>query len=107
MSRTRDYAPVKITCPTIDEVISFIDWCRRKYANEETEKDFKDAEMLMEKIRKDNTELREWGNGEYQRAEDAEWEIIDMNKQYQEVKGDAEYYQQQMKELESGLNSEK
>jgi chaperonin cofactor prefoldin len=67
-----DNAPVRNTCPTIDNVIYKIET-----AIDEAEsiiKKLSEALREMETIRDDNTTLREWGNEQYDRAETAEAE---------------------------------
>jgi hypothetical protein len=65
-----DNAQIRNTCPTIDKVIYKI-----QTAFDEAEsiiKKLSEALREMEKIRDDNATLREWGNEQYQRAEEAE-----------------------------------
>lgn len=58
-----DKAPLKITCPIIDDIRDFII---------ENCKETKKREKILKKleiVRLSNRKLREWGNIEYQRAE--------------------------------------
>ena len=70
----RDNTGVKHTCPLIDEVIIFIDaLCEDK----ETDPHHSEKTMMtntMEKIRKANINLRDFGNEQFKRAEDLEEE---------------------------------
>lgn len=72
MARYRDYSDVPNTCPLIDEVISAInsvDWGEDNYW------DAKTVVEIMEKIRKANSELREWGNALYREKDELEDEV--------------------------------
>lgn len=72
----RDNAPVPHTCPMIDEIISAIDsvdWT-------DTYWDKKDLIETMEKIRKANNSLRNWGNDKHTECEQLEDQINDLEK---------------------------
>ena len=71
MGRFRDNAPVSHTCPKIDDVINTLN---EIYISEEpiSRGELASIESTMEKIRKDNSALRDWGNEEYERAEENE-----------------------------------
>jgi len=95
MARNRDNAPVGNTCPKIDEVISLISQMDYEFTDEDNEdKKQKEsaANVLLEQIRSDNSQLREWGNAEYLRAEENERERDDLLKQVETLKSDIDYY---------------
>lgn len=78
MARGGDNAPVGQTCPKIDDVIST---CKEIYQSSEemTMGELKSIEQTMEKIRSDNSALRDWGNK--------------MCDELQEMEKDKDYYQ--------------
>lgn len=71
MSRKGDNAPIGHTCPKIDSVISQI---HSLYMSSEdmSRSEYDHFEKLMEEIRTANSTLREWGNEQYQIAEEFE-----------------------------------
>jgi len=88
MARRGDNAPVGHTCPKIDDVISTL---KEIYISDEpmSQGELKSLEEIMEKIRSDNAELRDWGNKQYD-------ELCEMEK-------DRDYYQNRAEKLESDV----
>lgn len=74
MGRYDDNAPVKNTCPIIDDVINYIENFREEFGNEDNDIDFHFALGVMEDIRSANSELRDWGNDLYRELEELEQE---------------------------------
>ncbi len=74
MGRYDDNAPVKNTCPIIDDVIIYIENFREEFGNEDNDIDFHFALGVMEDIRSANSELRDWGNDLYRELEELEQE---------------------------------
>lgn len=87
MSRHYDNAPIGNTCPIIDNIIGKMEIAKREaeYLLKQKDIDVDEeansivGEMLdaiheIEKVRAANSELRDWGNEEYKRAEEAERE---------------------------------
>lgn len=70
----RDNAPVSQTCPKIDDVINSLKELY-KSSEEMSSRELTDLENTMEKIRSDNSDLRSWGNEQYDRAEELEKEM--------------------------------
>jgi len=101
----RDNAPIKNTCPIIDDVVSYIDGFRREFSNDETEVDFKNALSVLEDVRRANSTLRDWGNEEYNRAEELEKERDELERENKTLKADVEYYEGKVKELEKELDA--
>lgn len=100
-----DNAPVKETCPLIDDVKSVL-----FYLNDGETPDIKDALDLLEKIRDANSKLREWGNEQYNRAEDLEkeyehkkgqleGEIKDLTKEVEELQEEVYDLKQEIREM--------
>jgi len=78
MGRKHDNAPVGNTCPTIDEVLTFIDSI---IPDENLEpQEIHHIKELMEDIRSANVQLREWGNEAHERAEMLETELKNIDK---------------------------
>ena len=57
-----DNAPIKNTCPIINDVVSYLEKFREDFSNEDNDLDFHFALGVMEDIRAANLELRNWGN---------------------------------------------
>lgn len=78
-----DYAPVKNTCPMIDEVISVfdeVDFSDTDYKTQE------EAIYVMEKIREANSSLREWGNEMHNEAREYKRECEDLRREITALK---------------------
>jgi len=100
MGRNGDSAPVGYTCKTIDSVIGHLEEAKSEaeyYLAESENEDFRSscaeikvnlesAILAMEKIRSDNSELRDWGNSEFNRAEELEKERDDLLSEVEELK---------------------
>lgn len=103
--------PIPNTCPDIDKIIDKI-----ISAKEEARYIVRDSEGKyavqtnwiidklnsvisdMEKIRQDNRTLRDWGNDEHQRAEEAEKERDDAIERYDVLELEINYLKEQLKE---------
>ncbi len=96
MSRNGDNAPVGHTCSKIDDVISSM---KELYlSSEEMSKGELDSlEKTMEKIRKDNSDLRDWGNQMYN-------ELYEMEKDRDYYQKLAERYESEVEDLKSEVN---
>lgn len=70
-----DAAPIGHTCPMIDDIIYFIKDIEWDDQEIDLQKESEKALNILEKIRSANSTLREWGNEQYQRAEEAEKEV--------------------------------
>jgi ElaB/YqjD/DUF883 family membrane-anchored ribosome-binding protein len=81
----QDNAPIKHTCPIIDSIIAEMESAKGeaeyilKNKNEDSEIEaraiivaLESAIGIIEDVRTANSTLREWGNDEYERAEEAE-----------------------------------
>jgi dynactin complex subunit len=114
MGRYIDNAPIAHTCPSIDNVIEEINYAQEKVAlikenPKKYEEDYEEqmdtiieqlgeAMLDMEKIRKDNETLREFGNSQFYRAEEAESRRNDTLKQYDVLELEINYLREQLKE---------
>lgn len=74
MSYYDDNAPIKNTCPIINDVIRYIEGFREEFSNEDNDLDFHCALGVMEDIRAANLELRNWGNDLYKDLQSLEKE---------------------------------
>lgn len=69
-----DNAPIKNTCPIINDVVGYIEGFREEFSNEDNDIDFYFALGVMEDIRAANLELRNWGNDLYRDLQSLEKE---------------------------------
>lgn len=92
MGRYDDHAPVRHTCPKIDGAQSDID-SAINYLTELRDE--------LEVLRKENAELREWGNEECRRANDFESDYRAACKEIESLKDDVDYLNKQVRELEN------
>lgn len=93
MSYVERKAPVKNTCPDIDQIISQIETAMRMcdaegseiYTEHEIKDDIKyqlsDIPSLMEDLRNANSALREWGNSLVEALQEKEEECSDLQHQ--------------------------
>lgn len=102
MARYRDQAPVSNTCPLIDEVISAVDDATFE---ENSWWDKESVTAILEKIRSANSELREWGNDEYERAEDAEKERDTFEAEKLDLEEELRELKERVAELEEELSA--
>ena len=109
MGTYNDNAPIGHTCPIIDNVISRMESSKEEadYISLHPEEDsseeantisneIKIAILEIEDVRSANSELRDWGNEEYSRAEEAE-------KERDEAIRDKEYLQEEIDELKAEI----
>lgn len=109
MARHNDNAPIGHTCPIIDNVIGKMESAKNEadYISKHPEEDSSeeantilgelvDAIKEIEDVRSANSELRDWGNEEYNRAEEAEGER-------DEAIRDKEYLQEEIGELKAKI----
>ena len=102
MARRGDNAPIGHTCPKIDSVISEIH--SLYLSSEEMSKtQYTLFEKLMEEIRLANSTLREWGNEQYERAEEFERDLDHANGEISDLKDEVESLKSEIKELENNL----
>lgn len=64
-----DNAPIKNTCPIINDVVNYLERFREEFSNEDNDINFYFALGVMEDIRAANLELRNWGNDLYKDLE--------------------------------------
>ena len=96
----RDNAPVPHTCPMIDEIISAIDsieW-------DETYWTKKDLIETMEKIRKANDSLRNWGNDKHTECDELENQISDLEKDIKYKNEEIDDLKDEIKELKNEVS---
>ena len=109
MARYNDNAPIGHTCPIIDNVIGKMESAKNeaeyifKHPEEDSSEEANtilgemvDAIKEIEDVRSANSELRDWGNEEYSRAEEAEGERDEAIK-------DKEYLQEEIDELKAKI----
>lgn len=100
MGRYDDNAPVKNTCPIIDDVINYIESFRESFSNEDNDIDFHFALGVMEDIRSANSELRDWGNDLYRELEELEQERNKLIDQLDDSQSELEKANTKIEELE-------
>jgi len=113
MARYNDNAPIGNTCPTIDNIIGKMEYAKgeAEYILKHQEEDSKheansilgeliDAISDMESIRSDNQELRQWGNDEYNRAEDANSYRGEAVKRCEDLETEVDSLKAQIEELQ-------
>lgn len=89
----KDNSGIKQTCPSIDEVQTFID------SLEEVPQSEKDAmTAILETVREANLNLREWGKEGHSKAESLEKEL-------EKAKGEIEQLQEKINDLEESIQS--
>jgi hypothetical protein len=111
---SRDNAPINNTCPVIDNIIGLMESARNEadYIKANPEEDSTeesgiildelfDAIKGMEDIRDANSELREWGNAEYERADNAESERDDAIREKEYLQEEIEGLKAEIEELNS------
>jgi chromosome segregation ATPase len=109
MGRYTDNAPIRHTCPIIDNVIGKMESakyeaeCISEHSEEDSSEyantirgELIDAINEIEDVRSANSELRAWGNEECNRAEEAEGER-------DEAIRDKEYLQEEIDELKAKI----
>lgn len=97
-----DKSPVGNTCGMIDDVISYLN-----SMNEEplTQGEIKTCIDLLEEIRSHNVKLREWGNEEYERAEEIQSELDEKTDFAEKMETLASELEEELKEIrEMGLD---
>lgn len=102
MSRYIDNSEIDNTCPKIDEVISAIvsvNW------DEDSYWDVKILTEIMEKIRKANSDLRDWGNQIYRERNELQDQLDDLEKENKKLKSDVDYYENKVEKLENKIDS--
>jgi len=114
----RDNAPIGHTCGSIDDIIDNLNNAidEAKYIINNPEEDsteeaniiistINDVINSMESIRSDNTELRQWGNDEYDRAEDAERELEYLKDSMESLQDENSELRSTVEELEGELRN--
>jgi chromosome segregation ATPase len=112
-----DKAPIGNTCPTIDSIVSKMEYAKgeAEYINKHKDEDptqeantiiseLQDAINDMENIRDDNAELRQWGNDEYERAENLESERDDALRDKENLEYEVDELKEKIAELELELD---
>lgn len=98
MARHRDNSPVPQTCPMIDwvinEVASIYNSNQLISGGENTA-----IESKMEKIRAANSELREWGNEQCNKAIELDDELDEANREISRLQQQIADYKQEILEL--------
>jgi chromosome segregation ATPase len=114
----RDNAPIGNTCPIIDSVIGYMESAKgeAEYIKKNPEIDSSDeavniigelasAISEIENVRDANSELREWGNNEYERAESAEGERDDAIRDKEYLQDEIDELKAKIEELEAELSA--
>jgi len=109
MARWNDNAPVGNTCPKIDNVIAIVDNLTEYDINNEDEfsnmeKEIKEAIGIMENIRSDNSELREWGNELHREKTDLENTVYQLQQRVSELERENSNYSDEIKDLEEQIS---
>ena len=104
MGRKTDNAPIGNTCPLIDDCISDVyNWVQQ--SDEISKREYDKWEVKMEKLRSDNSILRDWGNEECMRAYEFEKDLDSANNQISDLKDEIESLKDELKSLEKELAS--
>jgi chromosome segregation ATPase len=114
----RDNAPIKNTCPDIDRVVSAVKSIQKlcKLDGSETSQDYvniiSDIENeifgqdgSLEELRDANSQLRDWGNAEHERANESEEEVYSLRKEISDLKDENEDLEKQLSKMEDELES--
>lgn len=91
MGRRGDNTGVDQTCPYINEVRDFLEGIEWDEDEAKLEKGAKEACIALEKVRKMNEELRDFGNRQYEYAA--------------ELEKDRDYYKDQCQDLEKQVEN--
>ena len=92
-----DHSPVGYTCSKIDEVINVL--------NEEdpSQQDINHAIDQLESIRKDNSELREWGNEKHEEVEELKSDLEEKDSDIHGLENTIEVQRRQIQELKDEI----
>lgn len=108
MARNKDNAPVENTCPKIDQVIGFLEKVYWDLPDDEKCFECEQIVKVMEKIRKDNSDLRTWGNEEYNSKYEYEEEIKNLKAdlsvmidEIKDLKAEIETLEEKLSDVES------
>lgn len=109
MARYNDCAPVKPTCPIINGIIDNMEAAKNEaeYLMKNLSGDYSEyarvafeelhtAIVDIELVRDANSELRDWGNEQFERAEYAEKELELAQIEVEELKEELEYLKEQL-----------
>ena len=103
MGRKTDNAPIGQTCPLIDETISQVhNWYMD--SEEISKNEYQGFEQRMEKIRQANSALREWGNDECRRADEAEKDLDYWKDQAEKLADEIKDLQSDIRTLENEIS---
>ena len=91
MTRRSDESGVPDTCKFIDAAISEIDSCECGECNSYI------AKQNLEKVRSYNSDLRQWGNDQYEK-------VTQLEQAYEDAMQEIEDLREQIKELERELS---
>lgn len=80
----KDNSLVSQTCPEINNASSTIDSIESNLSEQIVE--LRALDKGLEKLRTENSDLRTWGNEQYDRAEELEKELTVANKEIEELK---------------------
>lgn len=115
MARYRDNAPIKNTCPDINQMQSNLESMARILEGFHTEDKWQEKEIIdsiydlyqmsksLENLRNQNQELRDWGNSECARVEELEKDLDYANQQLSELESDLKYANERISDLENQL----
>lgn len=102
MARRGDNAPIGHTCPKIDSIISTIHSLYMS-SEEMSKSQYTEFEKLMEEIRSANSTLREWGNEQYERADEMEKDYDYAQNKVSDLEQEIESLKSEVKQLEKDL----
>lgn len=91
MGRRKDYTGIDQTCPIIDAVRDFLEAINEDDTGADLSKGIREACLNLEKIRKMNSDLRDFGNEQYYDRDEAE--------------SDRDYYKDKVGALEDEVKS--
>jgi polyhydroxyalkanoate synthesis regulator phasin len=102
--RYGDYTGVDQTCPYIDSVRDFIESVEWSDEEKDLEAEAKKACEVLEKIRKMNSTLRDFGNKQAQELEEMEKDRDYYKKEYESQERDIKSLQEEVRDLEKQLS---
>lgn len=104
MGRRGDNTGVNQTCPYIDEVRDFIEGVEWSDEEKDLEKQSKEACAMLEVIRQMNSDLRDFGNKQYDELYEMEKDRDYYEKRVRELENNIEHLQSDIKELQKELS---
>lgn len=104
MPRRGDHTGIDQTCPLIDKVRDFIEGINDDDTGSDLKKAGDEACLLLEKIRKMNSDLRDFGNNQSESLEEMEKDRDYYQDLADKHEKEIEYLKSEIKDLEKEIN---